>query len=99
MPGTRNSVVTWPRGSLLRSAALAAVLVLLTTGPADAHGLGHSLRGGHRGSWLLDLVFLAGPVLTLGWFFLRLRRELRAPVADAAGRPEPPKSSRPGEDA
>jgi hypothetical protein len=99
MAGTRRPALTGARGSLLRSVVLAVALVLLTAGPADAHGLGHSLRGGHQGSLLLDLVFLAGPVLTLGWFFLRLRRELRAPVADVAGRPERSESSRPGEDA
>jgi hypothetical protein len=68
---------------------LAGGLVLVTTPPASAHGLGHSLDGGH-GGWLVDLVFLGGPVLTLGLFGVLLWRELRRPPNDS---PEPSERS------
>ena len=86
---TRTSAVQmWPGWFVLRSVLLAGGLVLLTAPPANAHGLGHSLDSGH-GGWLVDLVFIGGPALTLGLFGVLLWRELRRPPDS----PKPPERS------
>ena len=87
---TRTSVSRKrPGWFVLGSVLLAGGLVLLTGSPASAHGLGHSPDGGH-GGWLVDLVFLGGPVLTLGLFGVLLWRAPRRPPDDV---PEPSECS------